>query len=57
MGLSKLSELRPRDIIEARERIREGINRRVASKTEEKPRSPSTINTYIAGISTVLQVS
>ena len=57
MGRSKLSDLRPRDIIEARERIRKGINRRVASKSEEKPRSPSTVNTYIAGISTVLQVS
>ena len=57
MGEFKLNELRPKDIVCARDRIRKGISRKTSESGVEKIRSNSTVNTYIAGISTVLQVS
>ena len=57
MGKFNLNELRPKDIVNARDRIRRGEGRKNLNNKDLKPRSNSTVNTYIAGISTVLQVS
>ena len=57
MGKFNLNELRPKDIVNARDRIRRGEGRKNLNNKDQKPRSNSTVNTYIAGISTVLKVS
>ena len=57
MGKFNLNELRPKDIVNASDRIRRGEGRKNLNNKDLKPRSNSTVNTYIAGISTVLQVS
>mgnify|MGYP003334709991 FL=1 len=57
MGKFNLNELRPKDIVNARDRIRRGEGRKNLNNKDLKPRSNSTVNIFIAGISTVIQFS
>ena len=52
-----LSELRPTDIVRARDLIRNGHGLISKNTSLKKGRAPSTANTYVAGISTVIQAS
>ena len=50
-----LSELRPTDIVCARDLIRNGHGLISKNTSLKKGRAPSTANTYVAGISSVIQ--